>query len=108
VTLLAGPVRAAWLFRPRKRERQEWPVAEGKGRAGKRAVAEAGAGAAGPNDREGRGEEKKFLFIYLNTIFKSKFNSNLNPFDVLIKPNHHKINMQQHVCTNMLLPYDKF
>ena len=78
-------------------------MGEGKGRAGKRATVEAGAGATRPNDREGRGEKNKFLFIFLNTIFKSKFNSNLYPFEVLIKPNHHKINMQQHVCTTMLL-----
>ena len=75
---------------------------------GKRPNGEAGAGAAGPNNREVRREEKKFLFIFLNTIFNSKFNSSLNPFEVLIKPNHHKIKIQQHVCTNMLLPCDKF
>ena len=63
---------------------------------------------SGPNDMEGRGDENKFLFTFLNTIFKSKFNSNLNPFEVLIKPNHYKINMQLHVCTNMLLPCDEF
>ena len=35
-------------------------------------------------------EEKEIPFYFLKHIFKSKFNSNLNPFEILIKPNHNK------------------
>ena len=35
-------------------------------------------------------EEKEIPFYFLKHIFKSKFNSNLNPFEIFIKPNYHK------------------
>jgi len=57
-----------------------------------------------------QGGERVFSFSFLlfqshfNTLFKNK----LNYFEFCIK-SLIKINkMQQHVCSNMLLPYDKF
>ena len=51
-----------------------------------------------------RKEGGKFSFSFIfKQIFKTKFKSDSNSFESLIKPNHHKINMQQHVCTNMFL-----
>ena len=54
-------------------------------------------------EREKKIKKEKNSFLFLEHIFKSKFKSNLISFEILIKPNHHKINMQQHVCTNKLL-----
>ena len=44
--------------------------------------------ASGPKSERGR--EENFPFLFLKHIFKTKFNSNLNPFAILIKPKHHK------------------
>ena len=50
--------------------------------------------------REREKEKKeKIPFLFLEHIFK--FKSNLISFEILIKPNYHKMNMQHHVCTNM-------
>ena len=39
-------------------------------------------------------KKEKIPFLFLEHIFKSKFKSNLISFEILIKPNHHKMNMQ--------------
>ena len=40
--------------------------------------------------REREKGEKGIPFLFLKHIFKTKFNSNLNSFVVLVKPKHHK------------------
>ena len=97
--LLAGP---ACLRGPRKKGKGSGlPLWEGEmGRWG--ALGYTGkTSPSGPEFGRGRKKRKKKIsFLFLVHNFKSKFKSNLISFEILIKPNHHKMNMQQHVCTN--------
>ena len=57
--------------------------------------------AARAKSRKGRRKIIKLLFYFLKHHFKSNLISNSILLQISIKPKHHKINMQQHVCTYM-------